>query len=140
MWKLTSSFISYFVILKKIYFYNLLTFITWRSRFVERRKVVCMHLNNSQFYWKTRKIRLCFCVWTRRIWLYLKFPNLLFPLKYHPTTLERQLNYLKQYATKSLWPSKDLSTMLCQQGFLLQFFLNLFWNLLVFLESTLTEK
>ena len=46
-----------------------------------------------------KKLKPCFCVEHAR--LDLEFPNLLFPLKYHPKTLERQLNYPKYYARMS---------------------------------------
>ena len=41
--------------------------------------------------------------WLSRFNTYdLEFLNLLFPLKYHHATLERQLDYLKWFATMSL--------------------------------------
>ena len=49
------------------------------------------------------------------VWRDLEFSNLLFHLKHHPTSLERLLNYLKCFATMSLWQSNDLSTMLSQE-------------------------
>ena len=49
---------------------------------------------------KKKKKKLCF--WFEHVWLDLEFLNLLFPLKYHPTNLERQFNYLKWFATMSL--------------------------------------
>ena len=91
-----------------------------------------MHQNNSQLYSK-KKPKLCFCVWIRMTWL--EFLNLLFPLKYHPTALERQFNYLKCFSKMSLWQSNDLSAMLCHQSFLLQCLLSTYWKLLPFLES-----
>ena len=79
-----------------------------------------MHQNNSQLYSK------------KEIKFDLKFLNLLFPLKYHPTTLERQFDYLKWFATMSLRRSNDLSTMLCHQSFLVQCLLSTCWKLLPF--------
>ena len=69
------------------------------------------------------------------VWLDLKFSNLLFPLKYHPTNLERQLNYQKCFATMSLWPSNDLSTLVCHLGFLVQCLFSTYWKHPAFLES-----
>ena len=69
------------------------------------------------------------------VWHDLEFPNLLFPLKYYSTTLRRELNDLKCFTTTSLWPSNDLSTMLCHQSFLVQCLPSAYWKLLVFLES-----
>ena len=96
------------------------------------REVVCMHQNNSQLYSK-KEIKTAFVF--EHAWLDLEFPNLLFLLKYHPTTLGRQLSYLKCFATMSLWPSNDLSTMLCHHSFLVQCLISTYWKLLIFLES-----
>ena len=80
-----------------------------------------------------KKLKLSFCVWTR--WLDLKFMNLFFPLKYHPATLERQLNYLKYFAIMFLWQSSDLSAMLCHESFQVQCLLSTYWKLLPLTES-----
>ena len=88
-----------------------------------------MHQNNSQSYSKNFDFAF------EHTWLDHEFPNLLSPLKYHLITLERQLNYLKCFATMSLWLSNDLSTMLCHQSFLVQCLLSTYWKLLAFLES-----
>ena len=40
-----------------------------------------------------KKLKLCFCVWTHMTWP--RISEFFFPLKYHLTTPERQLNYLK---------------------------------------------
>ena len=92
-----------------------------------------MHQNNSQLY--SRKEIKTLLLRLKKKWLDLELPNFFFPLKYHLTTLERQLNYLKCFATMSLWPSNDLNTMLCHQSFLVQCLLWTYWKLLAFLES-----
>ena len=49
--------------------------------------------------------KLSVCIKTtpiEHVRLHLEFLNLPFPLKYQPTILERQLNYLKWCATMSL--------------------------------------
>ena len=69
------------------------------------------------------------------VWLDLEFLNPLFTLKYHSKTLKRQLNFLKWFATMSLWQSINLSTMICHQCFLMQYIFSTYWKLLPFLES-----
>ena len=61
--------------------------------------------------------------------------NLLFPLKLHRTTLERQICYLKCFATIPLWQSNNLVIILCHQSFLLHCLSLTCWKLLPFLES-----
>ena len=69
------------------------------------------------------------------LWLDFELLNLLFPLKLHPATLERQLNYLKCFVTISLWQSNNLVIILCHQSFLLHCLSLTCWKLLPFLES-----
>ena len=71
------------------------------------------------------------------LWLDFELLNLLFPLKLHPATLERQLNYLKCFVTISLWQSNNLVIILCHQSFLLHCLSLTCWKLLPFLESIL---
>ena len=97
-----------------------------------------MHQSNSQMYsrvYSKKEIKICSCVSFEHVWRDFQFLNLLVPLKYHTTTLERQLNYLKCFATVSLWQSNDLSTILCHQSFLAQCLLSTCWKPLPFLES-----
>ena len=81
------------------------------------------------------KLSLCITFPFEHVRPDLDFLYLLLPLKYHPTTLERQLNYLKWFATISLWQSYDLSAVLCHQSFLAQCLLSTYWKLFWFLES-----
>ena len=69
------------------------------------------------------------------LWLDFELLNLLFPLKLHPATLERQLNYLKCFVTMPLWQSNNLGIILCHQSFLLHCLSLTCWKLLPFLES-----
>ena len=71
----------------------------------------------------------------KHLWLDLQIRNLLFPLKFHQTTLERHPNDLKYFVTMSLWQPNDLSTMLCRKSFLVQCLLSTCWKLYHFLES-----
>ena len=71
------------------------------------------------------------------LWLDFELLNLLFPLKLHPATLERQLNYLKCFVTMPLWQSNNLVIILCHQSFLLHCLSLTCWKLLPFLESIL---
>ena len=71
------------------------------------------------------------------LWLDFELLNLLFPLKLHPATLERQFNYLKCFATMPLWQSNNLVIILCHQNFLLYCLSLTCWKLLPFLESIL---
>ena len=100
---------------------------------LRRRQAICMHQNNSQLY--SRKEIKTLLLRLKKKWLDLELPNFFFPLKYHLTTLERQLNYLKCFTTMSLWPFNDLRTTLCHQGFLVQCLFSTYWKLLEFLES-----
>ena len=68
------------------------------------------------------------------LWLDFELLNLLFPLKLHPATLERQLNYLKCFVTMPLWQSNNLVIILCHQSFLLHCLSLTCWNLLPFLK------
>ena len=79
------------------------------------------------------KLKLCFCVWTRMTWPQIFESN--FSLKYHPTTLEKQLICLKWFARVSLWQSNNLGTMLYHQSFLVQYLLSTCCNFFPFLES-----
>ena len=118
----------------KTYFCNLLTFITWRVCIVEK-KISCLYVwKQLPVVFKKRNENFAFAF--ERVWLDLEFPNILFPLKYHPTILERQLNYLKCSATMSLWQSNNLSAMLCHQNFLVQCLLSTFWKLLPMLDAS----
>ena len=120
------NFLSHTLWCWKTYFCNLLTFITWWVCIVEKK---ISYLNASKqltIVFKNRNQNFAFAF--ENVWLGLEFPNLLFHLKYYPTTLERQLNYLKWFATMSIWPFSNLSTMLCHQSFLVQCLL--YWNLL----------
>ena len=96
---------------------------------VEARLSVIIKTTPSCIHKKKRNFTFAF----EHVWLDLESLNLLFPLKYHPTNPERQFNYLKWFATMSLWQSKDLSTFLCRQSFLVQFFLAAYWKLLLIL-------
>ena len=82
-----------------------------------------------------KKLKLCFCVWTCMTWPRISESTL--PLKYHPTTLERQLKYPKCFATMCLWQSNNLSTMHCHQSFLVQCFLSTYW---IFFLSFLNDR
>ena len=92
---------------------------TWVHCRVEDKLSVCIKTTASCIQkTKLKNFALAF----EHIWLDLEFLNLIFPLNYHPTTLKKQLNYLKWFATMSLWQSNDLSTMLCHQSFLVSVF------------------
>ena len=70
------------------------------------------------------------------LWLDFELLNLLFPLKLHPATLDRQLNnHLKYFVTMSLWQSNNLGMILCHQSFLLHRLSLTCWKLLLFLEG-----
>ena len=69
------------------------------------------------------------------LWLDHELLNLLFPLKFHPANLERQLNYLKCFVTMPFWQSNNLGIILCYQGFLLHCNSLNCWKLISFLES-----
>ena len=69
------------------------------------------------------------------LWLDFELSNILFPLKLHPATLERQPNYLKCFVTMSLWQSNNLDIILRYQSFLLHCLSLTCWSLLPFLES-----
>ena len=69
------------------------------------------------------------------LWLDFELLNLLFPLKLHPATLERQLNYLKCFVTMPLWQSTNLGMILCHQSFQLYCLSLTCWKLLPFLDS-----
>ena len=69
------------------------------------------------------------------LWLDLELLNLIFPLKFHPATLEKQLNYLKCFPTMPLWQSNNLDIILCDQSFLLHCRFLTCWKLLPILES-----
>ena len=56
--------------------------------------------------------------------------NLLFPLKLHRTTLERQICYLKCFATIPLWQSNNLVIILCHQSLMLHCLSLIYWKLL----------
>ena len=71
------------------------------------------------------------------LWLDLELFNLLFPLKLHPVTLERQLNYLKCFVIMPLWQSNNLIIILCHQSFLLHCLSLTCWKRLPFLENIL---
>ena len=58
---------------------------------VKYKLFVCIKTTPSCIHKK--KLKLCFCVWTRMTWPRISESTL--PLKYHPTNLERQLRYLK---------------------------------------------
>ena len=109
----------------KTYFWTI-----WLVCFVKEKLTVC--IKTTPICIQKQKFRLCFFV--EQVWLDLEFLNLLFPLEYHPKTLERQLNYLKLFATMSLWQPNDLSTMLCHQSFLVQYLFSTYWKQLAFLE------
>ena len=93
----------------------------------EDRLSVCIKATPSCIK-KKKKLKLCFCVGTHMTWPQISEST--FPLKYHPTILERQLRYIKCFATMCLWQSNDLSTMLCHQSFLVQCLLGIYWKLL----------
>ena len=97
----------------------------------EDKLFVCIRTTPSCIH--TKKLKLCFCVWTHMTWR--RVSESTFPLKYHSTTLERQLKYLKSFATMCLWQSNDLSTMLCHQSFLVQCLFSTYWEVLPFVES-----
>ena len=69
------------------------------------------------------------------LWPDFEHLNLLFPLKLHPATLERQPNYLKCFVTMPLWQSINLGIILCHQSFLLHWLSLACWKILPFLES-----
>ena len=71
------------------------------------------------------------------IWLDFELLNLLFLLKLHPVTLERQFSYLKCFVAMPLWQSNNLIIILCHQSFLLHCLALTCRKLLPFLESIL---
>ena len=60
--KLTSSLIT------KTYFWNFLTFITWRVCIGETKISVCMHQKKPPSCIQEKKLKVRFCVWTRMSW------------------------------------------------------------------------
>ena len=65
----------------------------------------------------------------------LELLNLLFPLKFHSATFERQLSYLKCFVTMRLWQLNNLSTILCQQSIQLYYICLTCWKVLLLLEN-----
>ena len=73
--------------------------------------------NKIPSYVPKNKLKLSICIWYLRI--DIEHLNLLFLLKLHPATVERQLSYLKCFVTMPLWQSDNLGIILCHQSFLL---------------------
>ena len=69
------------------------------------------------------KVKLCTCIWTLTTLL-------LFPLKLHPASVERQLIYIKCFVMMPIWYSKNLGKILCHQSFLLHCLSLTYWKLL----------
>ena len=82
-----------------------------------------------------KKRNLNFTFAFKHLWLNLEHLNLLFPLKFHPATLERQLNYLKCFAMIPHCQSNNLGIKLCHQSLLLHCLSLTSWKLFPFLES-----
>ena len=101
--------------------------ITWMYCREEDKLSVCIKTTPS-FIQKKEIKTLLFAF--QQLLLYLEFMNLRFPIKYHPTTLERHLNYPKWFATMSVSQSNNLSTILCHQSFLVQCLSSTYWKLL----------
>ena len=104
---------------------------------VEDSSLLCLKTKTPSCILK-KKLKLCFAF--EHLWLDFKLLNILFPLKLHPATLERQLNYLKCFVTMPLWQSNNLVIILCHQSFLLHCLSLTCWKLLTFLESILFFK
>ena len=93
-------------------------------------RMSCLYNSKLQFPVVFRKINWNFAFAFEHLWLDLELLNLSFPLKLHPATFERQLNYLKCFVTMPL-----LSMILCQQNFMLYCLSLAWWKLLPFLGS-----
>ena len=100
-------------------------------------RMSCLYNSKLQFPVVFRKINWNFAFAFEHLWLDLELLNLSFPLKLHPATFERQLNYLKCFVTMPLWQSNNLLIMLCHQSFLLHCLSLTCRKLLPFLKSIL---
>ena len=95
----------------------------------------CLYASKLKLSVALQKRNWNFAFAFEHLWLDFELLNLLFPLKLHPATLERQLNYLKCFVTMPLWQSNNLGIILCHQSFLLHCLSLTCWKLLPFLES-----
>ena len=95
----------------------------------------CLYASKLKLSVALQKRNWNFAFAFEHLWLDFELLNLLFPLKLHPATLERQLNYLKCFVTMPLWQSNNLVIILCHQSFLLHCLSLTCWKLLPFLES-----
>ena len=95
----------------------------------------CLYASKLKLSVALQKRNWNFAFAFEHLWLDFELLNLLFPLKLHPATLERQLNYLKCFVTMPLWQSSNLDMILCHQSFLLHCLFLTCWKLLPFLEN-----
>ena len=95
----------------------------------------CLYASKLKLSVALQKRNWNFAFAFEHLWLDFELLNLLFPLKLHPATLERQLNYLKCFVTMLLWQSSNLDMILCHQSFLLHCLFLTCWKLLPFLEN-----
>ena len=115
------------ILLEFFDFYNM-TCVYWR----DKDKLSVGIKKTLQVVFKKRNSNFAFAF--ERVWADLEFLNVLSLLKY-PTTLEKQLSYLKCFEMMSLWQSNDLRARLCHQSFLVMCLLSAYWKLRPFLES-----
>ena len=95
----------------------------------------CLYASKLKLSVALQKRNWNFAFAFEHLWLDFELLNLLFPLKLHPATLERQLNYLKCFVTMPLWQSSNLDMILCHQSFPLHCLFLTCWKLLPFLEN-----
>ena len=84
-------------------------------RKVEDELSVCLKTKTPSCIPKKKNWNFAFAF--EHLWLNFELLNLLFPLKLHSATLERQLNYPKGFETMLLWQSNNLGIKLCPQSF-----------------------
>ena len=98
----------------------------------EDKLFVCIKTTPSCI--QKKKLKLCFCVWTRMTWLRISESFFTSKILSHKSWKTAHSSNIKYFATMPLWPSSDLSTMLCHYSFLVQCLLST-CKLLAFLES-----
>ena len=103
--------------------------------FIVKWRMTCLYGSDLKFLVVFQKLNWNFAFALELLWLDVELLNLLFPLKLHPATVERQLNYLKCFVMMPLWQSNNLSITLCHQSFLLHCLSLTCWKLLPFLET-----
>ena len=92
----------------------------------------CLHASKLKLPVVFQKRNWNFAFAFEHLWLDLELLNLLFPLKCHPITFERELNYLKCLMKMPLWQFNNSDIILCHQSFQLHCLSLTCWRLLPF--------